>query len=238
LVIGYHDAVLHGTIAAAVIYGWSVTLGILLVGVLVVNLTHRSGGIVFYHAGFAAGLVGISAVGECTIPANATSSRSGRGSHLLGEELGWRGFLLPRLLPIGQTRAIGLSGAIWGIWHAPAILQGHNYPSQPVLGIFLMIVFCVLLGTILSWLYLQTRSPWAPALGHGTINATAGLSLLFVPDVDLVIGGTTASIIGWIPLAAIVAWLVLTRRLPVTSAEAGAATSGSEPPRASADHHR
>jgi ABC-2 type transport system permease protein len=54
------DAVLLGKIAAAVIYGWSVTLGILLVGVLVVNLTHWSGGIVFYHAGFAAGLVGIS----------------------------------------------------------------------------------------------------------------------------------------------------------------------------------
>ncbi len=53
----------------------------------------------------------------------------------LGEELGWRGFLLPSLLPLGQWRAILMSGLIWGVWHAPAILQGHNYPSQPVLGV-------------------------------------------------------------------------------------------------------
>jgi membrane protease YdiL (CAAX protease family) len=138
----------------------------------------------------------------------------------LGEELGWRGFLLPRLLPVGQVRAILMSSVIWGVWHAPVILQGHNYPSQPVLGVFLMVAFCVLSGTILSWLYLWTRSPWAPALGHATINATGGLSLLFVRDVDLVLGGTTASLIGWIPLAAIVAWLVLTHRLPVTETEA------------------
>ena len=56
----------------------------------------------------------------------------------LGEELGWRGLLLPELLPLGQRRAILLSGVIWGFWHAPVILQGHNYPSQPVLGVFLM----------------------------------------------------------------------------------------------------
>jgi membrane protease YdiL (CAAX protease family) len=150
----------------------------------------------------------------------------------LGEELGWRGFLLPRLLPFGQTRAIALSSAIWGIWHAPAILQGHNYPSQPVLGVFLMIGFCLLLGTFLSWAYLSTRSPWAPALGHATINATAGLPLLFVHDVDLVIGGTTASIIGWIPLALILLWLLVTHRLPVPDARPEAATRPSEQPTA------
>ncbi|NJL35021.1 MAG: CPBP family intramembrane metalloprotease [Chloroflexaceae bacterium] len=51
----------------------------------------------------------------------------------MGEELGWRGFLLPRLLPLGQERAILASGVIWGIWHAPAIAQGHNYPGHPIL---------------------------------------------------------------------------------------------------------
>jgi membrane protease YdiL (CAAX protease family) len=77
----------------------------------------------------------------------------------LGEELGWRGFLLPRLLPLGQWKAILVSGAIWGVWHAPAILQGHNYPDHPILGVFMMIVFTVLLGAIFSWLYLETNSP-------------------------------------------------------------------------------
>lgn len=133
----------------------------------------------------------------------------------LGEELGWRGFLLPRLSPGGQWRAILLSGIVWGVWHAPAILQGHNYPGRPVLGVFMMIVFCLLMGTIFSWLYLQSRSPWTPALAHGSLNATAGLPLLFLRDVDIVIGGTVTSIVGWIGLAAFVGWLVLSRRLPI-----------------------
>ncbi len=133
----------------------------------------------------------------------------------LGEELGWRGFLLPRLLPLGQWKAIGLSGIVWGIWHAPVILQGHNYPQHPIAGVFLMIVFCVLFGTILSWLYLRTRSPWAPALGHGSFNAVAGLPILFMPVVDLAFGGTLSSIIGWIPMIIFIGWLVWSGRLPV-----------------------
>ena len=97
----------------------------------------------------------------------------------LGEELGWRGFLLPQLMPLGQWKAILISGAIWGLWHAPAIVQGLNYPGYPVAGIFMMVVFCMLLAMILSWLYLNTKSPWISALAHGAVNATAGLPALF-----------------------------------------------------------
>jgi membrane protease YdiL (CAAX protease family) len=143
----------------------------------------------------------------------------------LGEELGWRGFLLPELLPLGQWRAILLSGVIWGFWHAPTILQGHNYPNNPVLGVLLMVVFSVLVGAFFSWIYLRTRSPWAPARAHGSLNATAGLPLLFLTGVNMTIGGTLASLIGWIPLALLVGWLIWSRRLPVdleeTSSQAG-----------------
>jgi len=138
----------------------------------------------------------------------------------LGEELGWRGFLLPSLLPMGQWRAILLSGAVWGIWHAPVILQGHNYPSHPVWGVFLMVGFCMLFGTILSWLYLRTRSPWAPALGHGSLNAFAGLPLLFLAGVDITFGATLTSLIGWIPMGLFIGWLAWTKRLPVPEAMA------------------
>ena len=134
----------------------------------------------------------------------------------LGEELGWRGFLLPSLLPLGQWRAILISGLIWGVWHAPAILQGHNYPSQPVLGVVMMMAFTVLLGAILAWLYLRTGSPWAPALGHGTINAVAGLPVLFLTGINITYTGTLASPVGWIPLALFVGWLAWTHRLPVS----------------------
>ncbi len=134
-----------------------------------------------------------------------------------GEELGWRGFLLPKLLPLGQWKAIILSNVIWGLWHAPAIVQGLNYPGYPVLGVLMMVVFTVLVGIILSWLYLNTRSPWAPALAHGSINAVASLSLMFLaPGFNSALGGTLASVMGWIPLGVFVLWLILSRRVPVS----------------------
>ncbi|HEY8477252.1 MAG TPA: CPBP family intramembrane glutamic endopeptidase [Chloroflexota bacterium] len=138
----------------------------------------------------------------------------------LGEELGWRGFLVPALLAArGPGRAVLTSGVIWGVWHAPAIVQGLNYPGQPVLGVPMMVVFCALVGAVFSWLYLRTRSPWAPALAHGSLNASAGLPLLALDDVNLVVGGTAASLIGWLPWAVVVGWLVLSGRLSVAEDE-------------------
>jgi len=134
----------------------------------------------------------------------------------LGEELGWRGFLLPNLMPLGQWKAILVSGLIWGVWHAPAVAQGLNYPGYPVAGVFMMIVFCILLGTIFSWLYLNTKSPWVAALAHGAINATAGLPVLFLqPGFNLAFGGTVATPAAWLGMALFIGWLALTKRLPV-----------------------
>lgn len=80
----------------------------------------------------------------------------------------------------------------------------------------MMVVLTVLVGIILSWLYFETESPWAPALAHGSMNAVAALSLLFlVPGFDIAIGGTLASVMGWIPLGLMVLWLVFTRRVRV-----------------------
>ena len=141
----------------------------------------------------------------------------------MGEELGWRGFLLPRLIPLGQWKALLISGLIWGVWHAPAIAQGHNYPDHPILGILLMTVFCILLGIIIGWMYLNTRSPWVAALAHGSINAWAGMPFLFLkPGFDTALGGTLTSVPGWIVMGLFIGWLVLTKRLPVrTKEEAG-----------------
>lgn len=138
----------------------------------------------------------------------------------MGEELGWRGFLLPRLLPLGQWKALLLSGLIWGVWHAPAIAQGHNYPDHPILGIFLMTIFTILVGIIIGWMYLNTRSPWVAALAHGSINAWAGLPYLFLaPGFDTVLGGTLTSIPGFVAMGLFIGWLVLSKRLPVRAKE-------------------
>ena len=136
----------------------------------------------------------------------------------LGEELGWRGFLLPRLLPLGQWPAILISGAIWGFWHAPTtLLHGYNFPEHHYLGILIMIVGCTLLGTLISWLYLNTRSPWVAALAHGAINATAGVAFFFLkPGFDTALGGSPLGLAGWIPMALFIGWLVWSKRLPVS----------------------
>jgi membrane protease YdiL (CAAX protease family) len=138
----------------------------------------------------------------------------------MGEELGWRGFLLPKLMPLGQWKALIISGAIWGVWHAPAIAQGHNYPDHPILGILLMTVFCILVGIIIGWMYLNTHSPWVAALAHGSINAWAGLPFLFLkPGFDTALGGTLTSMPGWVVMGLFIGWLVLTKRLPVRAQE-------------------
>ena len=144
----------------------------------------------------------------------------------MGEELGWRGFLLPQLMPLGQWKAVVISGFIWGVWHAPAIIQGHNYPGYPILGVFMMIIFCILLGTIISWMYLNTKSPWVAALAHGSINAIAGLPILFLaPGFNMAFGGTLAAPTAWIGMALFIAWLVWTKRFPVQS-QAGDVEAG------------
>jgi len=119
-------------------------------------------------------------------------------------------------MPLGQWRALLISGFIWGVWHAPAIAQGHNYPDHPMLGILLMTVFCMLLGIIIGWMYLNTRSPWVAALAHGSINAWAGLPYLFLkPGFDTTLGGTLTSIPGFLVMGLFVGWLVLRKLLPV-----------------------
>ncbi len=135
----------------------------------------------------------------------------------LGEELGWRGFLLPRLIEAGwgQWWALIVSGAVWGLWHAPVILLGHNYPDHPYLGVLLMTVFCILLGIIFGWLRLASGSVWTATLAHATLNAVAGFPLIVLTPFDSALGGVMTGVIGWIPLVLFIVWLAWSGRLPV-----------------------
>jgi membrane protease YdiL (CAAX protease family) len=108
-----------------------------------------------------------------------------------GEELGWRGFLLQELKPLGFARASILIGFIWGLWHAPLILQGHNYPQHPVTGVFMMILWCILLTPLLNYITLRAKSVVAAAIMHGSVNGLAGIAIILLSGgSDLTIGLT------------------------------------------------
>lgn len=103
----------------------------------------------------------------------------------LGEEIGWRGYLLPNLCkkytPIISTL---ITGVIWGIWHAPMIAMGHNYglgyKTAPFGGILAMILFCVFVGSLFSYLTLKTKSALPATIGHAMLNGFASIGTLFL----------------------------------------------------------
>ena len=131
----------------------------------------------------------------------------------LGEELGWRGYLLAKLAPMGLGRASILIGIIWGVWHAPAIFMGLNYPGHPFLGVLMMIWFTIGWSVILTWLRQATQSVLSAAFGHGLINAVASLPLLLLLDTDSLIRAPLG-ITGLVPLSliALLAFGLLQRR--------------------------
>jgi membrane protease YdiL (CAAX protease family) len=129
-----------------------------------------------------------------------------------GEELGWRGLLQREFESMGFWKSSTIIGVIWGVWHAPLILQGHNYPQHPVIGVFMMIILCVLLAPIFSYVRLRANSVIAAAIIHGSLNATAGLSLMVIKGGnDLTVGVT--GLAGFIVLAFVNIGLLLYDRL-------------------------
>jgi len=124
-----------------------------------------------------------------------------------GEEYGWRAFLLSKLLPLGRRRAIILHGVIWGVWHAPIIAMGHNYPGYPLIGPVLMVVSTIFLGTFLGWIYFASKSIVAPSLAHGAINQSASIFIFFMVGLNPITGGVTGipGLLLW-GLVALILW--------------------------------
>jgi membrane protease YdiL (CAAX protease family) len=89
-----------------------------------------------------------------------------------GEEYGWRGYLLPRLLPLGEIRASVLVGVIWGVWHLPLLLAGLNYPGVNVwLAIIVFTFVTVALSFAYTWFYVASSgSVLVAAVFHASTN--------------------------------------------------------------------
>jgi membrane protease YdiL (CAAX protease family) len=90
----------------------------------------------------------------------------------LGEEIGWRGFLVPRLAKLTSFGNVALiSGAIWAVWHYPLILFADYHSGAPRW--FALLCFSALVVGIsfaFAWLRLKSGSVWTAAILHASHN--------------------------------------------------------------------
>ena len=122
-----------------------------------------------------------------------------------GEEWGWRGYLLPHLKEkLKPLPLMAVMGAVWGLWHVPLIIAGHNYGYDyflyPFSGIAAMILFCFSFGTILCYVTLKTGSCIPAVIGHGAINSFSAIGIYFSKSGGhLLFGPTPAGVLAGMP---------------------------------------
>lgn len=96
---------------------------------------------------------------------------------VVGEELGWRGYALPRLLAMKSVLAASLSlDVLWGAWHLPTFFV----PGAPQYGLpfSAFVILTVAYSILFTWIYIHTRgSVLISTLLHGTINFSQGFFL-------------------------------------------------------------
>jgi uncharacterized protein len=89
-----------------------------------------------------------------------------------GEEIGWRGYMLTRLIDAGVPRPILTSGLIWGLWHVPLILGGvYLAGPPPALAAVLFMVVATAFSFVFARLRLETGSVWPAITLHSAWNA-------------------------------------------------------------------
>lgn len=121
-----------------------------------------------------------------------------------GEEWGWRGYLLPKMR--GKFKVVPMlliNGFIWGVWHAPLTVLGHNYGTgytgYPFTGILAMVFFCIVMGTIFSYVTIKTNSCIPAIFAHGGLNSIAAVGIYYsVSGGNPFIGPAPTGIIGGI----------------------------------------
>lgn len=106
------------------------------------------------------------------IPCYAVFGVIGSTARALGEEIGWRGFLLPRLVQqAGFTVGCLLSGCIWAVWHYPGLLfADYNAGTRPAFALTCFTLMVIADSYILGWMRLKSGSLWTAALLHASHN--------------------------------------------------------------------
>jgi membrane protease YdiL (CAAX protease family) len=106
-----------------------------------------------------------------------------------GEELGWRGYLLRELQGRKFLYVSLVTGVVWGLWHFPLILIGHNYPDYPIAGVGMMTIWCILISPVMTYIVIKSKSVITAAIFHGTMNAIYGITIMCVVGGNGIING-------------------------------------------------
>lgn len=125
------------------------------------------------------------------------------------EEIAWRGYFLVRAMECaGPWRGLVLHGCIWGAWYGTVLLITSGGPgSLAKAGAF--VATCTLLGVLLGWLRLASRSVVPAVIANAVLTLGAGLPITLV-GADVGPRGAVYEPIGWVPLSLLVACLALT----------------------------
>ena len=103
-----------------------------------------------------------------------------------GNELGWRDYLLPHLMPLGRARAYALGGALWGVWLSPIVWLGYVTPNQRVMSVGLLLLTAILLTFVLGELWRRTRHPGLVAVAMGCFfGQVQGMWFYLYPEPEL-----------------------------------------------------
>ncbi len=102
----------------------------------------------------------------------ATTGMVGGTARALGEEIGWRGFMTPRMVEqFGFTKGAIVAGVIWAAWHMPLLLfADYNNATQWWFAFSCFTILVVASSVILTWLRLRSNSVWPCALFHASHN--------------------------------------------------------------------
>lgn len=90
----------------------------------------------------------------------------------LGEEIGWRGFLVPELYKnMGYTKTSLLTGVIWSVWHYPILLfADYNSGTPAWYGLTCFTVMVISISFIFTWFRIKSNSLWTAVLLHASHN--------------------------------------------------------------------
>jgi membrane protease YdiL (CAAX protease family) len=101
------------------------------------------------------------------------------------EEIGWRAWLLPRLVDRTEARrAVVITSVIWALWHVPFQLSGIQYIAgvSPLKLALVQPLGTAAAGLVLGWLWLRTDSIWLVTIAHGSLNAWGQYAFKYMKD--------------------------------------------------------